>query len=165
MVRYLASFIVTATVVAAQVPTIETTIGSVKGHIASWPERAGVSEYLGIPYAEPPTGQLRFAAPKPFKGRKEVNADRFSDSCLQALDPKVATSSATPVDDAVQGYGENMGGIKDRKYSEDCLTLNIWTKHGSQNASKAVMIWIYGGGESPMIFKTIVSWPGCQSLT
>jgi cholinesterase len=31
-------------------------------------------------------------------------------------------------------------------YSEDCLTLNIWTKPQSGSKSKAVMIWIYGGG-------------------
>ena len=31
------------------------------------------------------------------------------------------------------------------KYSEDCLTVNVWTKPTSQ-ANKAVMVWIYGGG-------------------
>jgi cholinesterase len=86
-------------------------------------------------------------APKPFKGKKDIAGDNFGHGCLQGLDPGAATSQ-NEVDDAVQSYGENMGGIKGRVYSEDCLTLNIWTKPGSQNASKAVLVWIYGGGKS-----------------
>lgn len=31
-------------------------------------------------------------------------------------------------------------------YSEDCLTLNIWSKPGSGSEKKAVLFWIYGGG-------------------
>lgn len=34
----------------------------------------------------------------------------------------------------------------DVTYGEDCLTLNIWTKPGSGEAKKAVLVWIYGGG-------------------
>ena len=32
------------------------------------------------------------------------------------------------------------------KFSEDCLTLNIWTKPQSGETAKAVLFWIYGGG-------------------
>ncbi len=31
-------------------------------------------------------------------------------------------------------------------YSEDCLTLNIWTKPQTGEAKKAVLLWVYGGG-------------------
>jgi hypothetical protein len=52
--------------------TVETTSGKVKGHIAKWPAGSAVSEYLGIPYAVPPLGQLRFAAPKAYRGNGTV---------------------------------------------------------------------------------------------
>jgi len=32
------------------------------------------------------------------------------------------------------------------KFSEDCLTLNVWTKPQTGDARKAVLLWIYGGG-------------------
>jgi carboxylesterase type B len=34
------------------------------------------------------------------------------------------------------------------KFSEDCLTLNVWTKPQTGEAKKAVLLWIYGGGFS-----------------
>lgn len=43
-------------------------------------------------------------------------------------------------------YGVGMGAIPGRKYSENCLGLNIWSKANSTGPPKAVMIWIYGGG-------------------
>jgi carboxylesterase type B len=127
-----------------QVETAQTTIGDVKGHVAEWRTSSGVSEYLGIPYAEPPVGNLRFAAPKPYKGKGVVSGNSFGAGCIQGLDP---TQANNDVDDGVLGYGEGMGGIKNRNYSEDCLTLNIWTKPGSGEKGKAVLIWIYGGGK------------------
>ena len=39
-------------------------------------------------------------------------------------------------------YGNNQ--------SEDCLTLNIWTKPQVGEKAKAVLVWIYGGGEYPI---------------
>ena len=38
-----------------------------------------------------------------------------------------------------------LGQIEDR-FSEDCLTLNVWTKPQTGETKKAVMLWIYGGG-------------------
>jgi hypothetical protein len=56
--------------------TVFTSSGPVKGHAA--PYASEVSEYLGIPYAAPPVGDLRFAAPQPYAGTKSViNATSF----------------------------------------------------------------------------------------
>jgi len=52
-----------------------TTSGTVVGHAAK--ERAEVSEYLGIPFAQPPVGNLRFAAPQAFTGSGTITADSY----------------------------------------------------------------------------------------
>lgn len=41
---------------------------------------------------------------------------------------------------------ENLLEQPDVQYSEDCLTLNVWTKSAVNNTLKPVMFWIYGGG-------------------
>lgn len=57
---------------------VDTSSGNVVGHEAKWPENAGVSEYLGIPFAEPPVGPLRWEKPVPFKGNgSTIQADSF----------------------------------------------------------------------------------------
>jgi cholinesterase len=59
--------------------TVVTSSGPIEGHAASWqPE---VSEYLGVPFAVPPVGPLRWMAPKPFIGNKTVDAAKFSPDC------------------------------------------------------------------------------------
>jgi hypothetical protein len=45
---------------------VNTSSGTIIGHPAT--NRTSVSEYLGIPFAQPPVGDLRFAAPVPFQG-------------------------------------------------------------------------------------------------
>jgi cholinesterase len=55
---------------------VETTSGSVVGHASLW--KPAVSEYLGIPFAQPPIGNLRFAAPLPYKGDgKQTMASKY----------------------------------------------------------------------------------------
>lgn len=69
-------------------PVVQTETGVVVGKIEALPHGKLVHEYLGIPYAEPPIGQLRFAAPKPVKpwsGTKD--AREFGASCPQPLFP------------------------------------------------------------------------------
>jgi carboxylesterase type B len=60
---------------------VDTVSGKVKGQASSW--KPQVSEYLGVPFAQPPVGPLRFAAPKLFKGSAVVNATKFGPSCPQ----------------------------------------------------------------------------------
>lgn len=56
---------------------VKTTSGEVTGHDAYWPAGANVSEYLGIPYAQPPVGDLRFEKPVRFKGNGKISGDKF----------------------------------------------------------------------------------------
>src|SRR4051794_33813088 len=80
--------------------------------------------FLGIPFAAPPVGALRFrppAAPTPWSGT--LDASKRGAMCAQ-INP---TSQAW-----------------DPKSSEDCLTLNVWTPDRS-SGGRPVMVWLHGG--------------------
>lgn len=62
--------------------TVQTNSGPVSGHPAT--NDSQVSEYLGIPYGQPATGALRFAAPVNFTGTAPLNGTKFVS--LQASD-------------------------------------------------------------------------------
>lgn len=54
---------------------VNTTSGQVAGHPS--PKKPAVYEYLGIPFAQPPIGDLRFAPPQPFTGSDSLNGTNF----------------------------------------------------------------------------------------
>jgi len=84
--------------------------------------------FLGIPYAAPPVGSLRWKPPQAAEKWKGVRpATSFGNRCIQ--------SGAYP--DMI---------FRDPGPSEDCLTLNVWTAAKNEHAKLPVMIWIYGGG-------------------
>ncbi len=87
--------------------------------------------FLGIPYAEPPVGELRFASPEPVKpwngGVKNVLD--FKPICPQIMFPQELIP---------------MSFISE-KMSENCLNLNIWSPDIKPNKLKTVMVWIHGG--------------------
>ncbi|TVY46800.1 Cholinesterase [Lachnellula occidentalis] len=125
---------------------VNTTSGLVSGHGAT--NQSGVSEYLGIPFAQPPIGDLRFAAPVEFYGTAPLNGTSFGPSC-----PVKASNTTTPsvniiIAANITEAGVEMAGIfaTPNNYNEDCLYLNVWTKPQTGEAKKAVLVWIYGGG-------------------
>ena len=83
--------------------------------------------FKGIPYALPPVGQARWRPPSPLPRSPGVtNATQFGPACPQ---PKSRIASI---------YAEELGPV-----SEDCLTLNIWTRADARKAP--VFVWIHGG--------------------
>ena len=68
---------------------VETSSGAVTGHAAT--NHPEVSEYLGIPYAQAPVGDLRFAAPVKYAGSSMLNGSVF-------VGFQIDTSSPTPAD-------------------------------------------------------------------
>jgi len=88
---------------------------------------SGVVAYKGIPYAQPPVGDLRWRAPAPAIGWDGVrDAREFGHACLQP-----------PPQPASLYYGSMASS------SEDCLTLNVWAP--SKARRLPVMVWIHGG--------------------
>ncbi|PGH10950.1 hypothetical protein AJ79_05196 [Helicocarpus griseus UAMH5409] len=121
---------------------VDTTSGTVIGHPSDW--KPEVSEYLGIPYAQPPVGDLRFDAPKPFAGDGEIVAANFSASCPSTIKPVTG-----PALENLPPFASRLVDILGQKgdtFDEDCLTLNVWTKPQTGEEKKTVMVWIYGGG-------------------
>jgi para-nitrobenzyl esterase len=102
---------------------VSTNAGDVRGFVQN-----DLNIYLGIPYANPPTGSLRFKAPQPHsKWNGIFNAYEFGSVCPQIYDPV------------------ELDNPKEKLNNEDCLTLNIWSPVSS-GQKKAVMVFIHGGG-------------------
>lgn len=69
-------------------PVVQTESGAVVGTVENLPYGKTAHQYLGIPYAEPPVGDLRFADPKPVKPWPGIKrATEFGASCMQSLLP------------------------------------------------------------------------------
>uniref|UniRef100_V5H4P2 Putative acetylcholinesterase/butyrylcholinesterase n=2 Tax=Ixodes ricinus TaxID=34613 RepID=V5H4P2_IXORI len=109
-------------------PTVRTKNGDVEGlQLNVYGE--SVHAFLGIPYARPPIGNLRFQRPLPKAPWSKVKKTRtFGKRCLQEAPLDVPSDPYAPVP----------------KMGEDCLYLNIWSPV-TPNNSKAVMVWVHGG--------------------
>jgi para-nitrobenzyl esterase len=96
--------------------------------------------FLGVPFAEPPLGDLRWRAPQPLKPRlAERDATAFAPACMQTM----------RILDWYRSLAEKFGGpadyYDDLEVSEDCLYLNVWTPTLNTDAQLPVMVWVHGG--------------------
>jgi len=100
---------------------VKSTTGKLRGYLEK-----GLHIFKGIPYAQPPIGDLRFRNPvekEPWEGILEA----IEFGCIPPQ-PYIPASS-----------------VRDHPQNEDCLTLNIWTP-ACDNENRPVMFWIHGGG-------------------
>lgn len=109
-----------------------------EGPVVGTAGQHGGHQWLGIPYAQPPVGENRWAEPKPPESRSDtVLADEYASPC-----PQLAS---------------RLGGVQTAREgtpvgSEDCLYLDVYAPeykpeerpHGSDRLP--VMVWIHGGG-------------------
>jgi para-nitrobenzyl esterase len=104
-------------------PVIHTAEGPVRGSIQN-----GVYEFLGIPYAAPPVGALRWMPPQPVNHWHQLlNATKFANTCAQVTELGVFAGPPN--------------------INEDCLYLNVFTTRlGGAGKGNAVLVWIHGGG-------------------
>ncbi|XP_071461336.1 cocaine esterase-like isoform X2 [Marmota flaviventris] len=97
---------------------------------------AGVHTFLGIPFAKPPVGPLRFAAPEPPEPWSGVrDGTSHPAMCLQNAD-------------AMNLEALNLGSrnLPPIPMSEDCLYLSIYAPaHAREGSNLPVMVWIHGG--------------------
>jgi para-nitrobenzyl esterase len=106
-------------------PVVETRLGRVRGV-----EHDGVARFLGIPYAAPPVGPLRFAPPAPAAPWGGVlDADAFGPAPLQPAD----------------GLSQTLGLLGEHAQSEHCLTLNVFAPAAPARAPRPVLVWLHGG--------------------
>ena len=107
-------------------PLVHTAEGPVRGLVKN-----GVYEFLGIPYAAPPVGNLRWRPPQPVQHwGPPRDATKFGNTCPQAEELGVFAGPAS--------------------VTEDCLFLNVFTTRlgdGGPSRGLPVIVWIHGGGD------------------
>eukprot|EP00940_MAST-03C_sp_MAST-3C-sp2_P001952 g1952.t1 len=104
-------------------PELNLQSGKVRG---VYEHNRSVAKYLGIPFAEPPIGALRWQPPKLVQpwGDNVRDAFTYSKSCIQRTDAAWTILSGS---------------------SEDCLYLNVWTPSTPTDGGNAAMVFFYGG--------------------
>merc|ERR1719242_2501038 len=104
---------------------VNTTYGALKGAVTG-----NYTSFIGIPYAQPPIDDLRFAAPvelNSWNGTKDVSDVNLTIPCVQEMQ-----------------YLDRIGNTTGQ---EDCLYLNVFTPlDANSSSSYQVMVWIHGGG-------------------
>ncbi|WP_404961487.1 carboxylesterase/lipase family protein [Streptomyces sp. 147326] len=106
-------------------PEVRVTAGALRGT-----REEGVAVFRGIPFAEPPVGPLRFAAPRPVRGWDGVR-------------PAVSYGPPPP-----QGGHFGMDALARDAAGDDWLTVNVWSPEPGPGAGLPVMVWIQGGAYS-----------------
>lgn len=110
--------------VPSAAPTVRLPLGTYQGLRN---EHYRQDEFLGIPYAQPPVGPLRFASPKPITKPfdKVQTATEYSLMCI--------------------GYGSDTQNLGN-PVSEDCLTINVVRPAGVKPGDNLpVGVWVHGG--------------------
>ncbi len=104
---------------------VRTVNGTIEGN---YDTHSGIQKFFGIPFAQPPVGELRWKAPQPMENWDGVKQTK--------------TFGPRPMQTMV------FGDMKSRSngVSEDCLYLNVWTPADRNTNGLPVLVYFYGGG-------------------
>lgn len=128
---------VTLAIAQVATPIVSTNAGDVQGL-----EDKGVDSFLGIPYAAPPVGSLRFKAPQPPTDWQGIyDATGMGAPCMQFYTP--SGPRTTDFTREIQAIFPTQ--TESKIDNEDCLFLNVWTPDASEG-ERPVMVWFHGGG-------------------
>ena len=105
-------------------PVVRTAAGQVRGRVEN-----GVAVFRGMPFAQPPVGALRFAAPEPARPW-----DGVREAAMFGPPPPQSAFLLTPTAPVAPGADP-----------DDWLTVNVFSPDPG-GAALPVMVWIYGGG-------------------
>ena len=105
-------------------PVVIVTGGSIRGRLL--PEGRG-RVFKGIPFAQPPVGQLRWREPRPVVAWTGI---------------RDAGESGPPAAQAAFGWNDQAASAS----REDCLYLDVWTPTTLAQVRQPVMVWLHGGG-------------------
>ncbi|WP_326725231.1 carboxylesterase family protein [Streptomyces sp. NBC_00243] len=108
---------------SSEFPEVRTVAGAVRGR-----REGGLEVFRGIPFAQPPVGEARFAAPR------QVDA---WDGVREAF-----AFGPPPPQEQMGPEAEPPAGLPG---GDDWLTVNVWTPETDPAARRPVMVWIYGG--------------------
>ncbi|KAH9807844.1 carboxylesterase [Teratosphaeria destructans] len=125
---------------AASHLSISTTSGQVNGFVNS--TAPNVRQWLGVPYAEPPLGALRFAPPKAkTSSSRPLNTTAFAPSCMQQY-----SNSSTIYTESLPQFLINGG--QSEALLLDCLYLDVWAPEASAAdwGKWPVFVYVPGGG-------------------
>jgi para-nitrobenzyl esterase len=103
-------------------------VKTANGALQGITDSTGIKMFRGIPFAQPPVGELRWKNPQPPKSWKGIRmADKFGPQAMQR-----------PI------YSDMI--FRSAGKSEDCLYLNVWTPAKSANEKLPVLVYFFGGG-------------------
>jgi para-nitrobenzyl esterase len=125
---------------ALQLPPAATLRQTAQGPVTGREDAATQTySWLGLPYAKPPVGALRWMPPvDPEPWTQARAADRYGASCAQMGRTFSPAPGGAPYGLAVrEGFGQPVG-------AEDCLTLNIW-RPATPEADLPVIVFVHGG--------------------
>lgn len=136
--RFTLALLALAGALSAHKPTsVQTSSGLLTGFRSKAGHHHHVTQFLGVPYAQPPVGPLRFAPPQPLHAdaaSQELDASRHGPSCYQPAHMKELMSNFLDHETA------------DSEMSEDCLTLNVYVPDVEGSDRLPVIVWIPGEG-------------------
>jgi para-nitrobenzyl esterase len=124
---------------ADDAPTVRANSETIHG---DWSKVAdGIAVFRGIPYAQPPVGDLRWKSPNPHQPQPEPRqATQFAPACIQDSGNTDWHAGVA----AAFGHGSEVAP-RPAAISEDCLYLNVWTSKPDGTASLPVMVFVHGG--------------------